>query len=262
MDLGLSGKAAVVTGASRGIGLAVTRALAAEGVRVAAAARTLTGPLSELADSADVRPVLVDLATPDGPAHLVDQAVSLFGGLDVLVNNVGAVQPRTGGFLSVSDEDWTWTLTINLMSAVRTTRAALPHLIDRGVGAVVTIGSVGARLPDPSFIDYCASKAALASFSKALSKEFGPHGVRVNTVTPGPVTTDIWLGEQGLATTLAATAGGSREAVTDAVAAQSATGRFSRPQEVADLVLLLASERAGNVTGSDFVIDGGVVTTL
>jgi len=126
----------------------------------------------------------------------------------------------------------------------------------------VTISSVNAFLPDPGVIDYCAAKAALSNFCKSLSKEFGPLGVRVNTVSPGPVETALWLGDDGVAATVARATGGDPAAVAKQVAAEAATGRFTRPQEVADLVLLLASGRAGNVTGSDLVIDGGLVKTL
>ena len=262
MDLHLNGKVAVITGASKGIGLAVARALAEEGVRVVAGARERGGDLSELAARSQAHPVSVDLSTADGPARLIDEAVATFGGLDILVNNVGAVRPRLGGFLSVTDDDWTGALTINFLAAVRTTRAALPHLLDRGTGAIVTVCSVNAFLPDPAVIDYSAAKAALANFSKALSKEVGPRGIRVNTVSPGPVATDLWLGKDGVAETIAQAGGGEPDAVARQAVAGTATGRFTRPQEVADLVLLLASDRAGNVTGADFVIDGGLTTTL
>jgi NAD(P)-dependent dehydrogenase (short-subunit alcohol dehydrogenase family) len=262
MELQLSGKIAIVTGASKGIGLAITQALASEGVSVAAGARHLTPELSELAQRAEVRPVLVDLTTPDGPARLVDEAVRAFGRLDILVNNVGAVRPRTGGFLSVTDDDWTATLTVNFLAAVRTTRAALPHLLDRGAGSIVTINSVNASLPDPLVIDYSAAKGALANFSKALSKEVGPRGIRVNTVSPGPVSTELWLGADGVAATVARATGGEPDTVAKLAAGDSVTGRFTRPQEVADLVLLLASDRTANVTGADFAIDGGLISTL
>jgi NAD(P)-dependent dehydrogenase (short-subunit alcohol dehydrogenase family) len=262
MDLHLSGKIAVVTGASKGIGLAITQALVSEGVSVVAGAREVSAELSRLAEAGSVHPVPVDLATPDGPARLIEAAIATFGGLDILVNNVGAVRPRTGGFLSVTDEDWTSTLTINFLAAVRTTRAALPHLLDRGAGTIVTVNSVNASLPDPLVIDYSAAKAALASFSKALSKEVGPQGIRVNTVSPGPVSTALWLGTDGVAATVARATGGDPEAVAKQAAGAAVTGRFTRPEEVADLVLLLASDRAGNTTGTDIVIDGGLISTL
>lgn len=262
MDLHLSGKAAVVTGASKGIGLAVTRALAAEGVRVLAAARTITDELADLAAGGRVLPLPVDLTTPEGPARAVEEAVARFGGLDVLVNNVGGVRPRLDGFGAVTDEDWTWSLTINFLAAVRTTRAALPHLLDRGSASIVTVSSVNATLPDPAVIDYSAAKAALANFCKSLSKEVGPRGVRVNTVSPGPVSTALWLGEDGVAATVAKAGGGTADDVVRHAAGESATRRFTRPEEVADLVLLLAAERTANVTGADFRIDGGLITTL
>ncbi|MEV6787252.1 oxidoreductase [Streptomyces sp. NPDC051098] len=262
MELHLAGKVAVVTGASKGIGLAVTQGLVTEGANVVAGARTLTDSLAELAAGPRVRPVLVDLTTVEGPGGLVGEAVDHFGGVDIVVNNVGAVRPRSGGLASVTDEDWWESLTINFLSAVRTTRAALPHLFDRGGGSVVTIGSVNAYLPDPSIVDYSASKAALSNFCKALSKEVASRGVRVNTVSPGPVETALWLGEDGVAATVAQSSGATPDDVTQHAAAQSATGRFTRPQEVADLVLLLASDRTGNVTGADFTIDGGLITTL
>ena len=154
-------------------------------------------------------------------------------------------------------------MTINFLAAVRSCRAALPHLLDReGGGAIVTTCSVNAFLPDPLVLDYSAAKGALANFSKALSKEVGPLGVRVNTVSPGPVATDLWLGESGVASTVARASGGDPTGVAALAAAGAATGRFTTPQEVADLVVVLASARTGNVTGSDFVIDGGLVQTL
>ena len=161
MDLRLAGKVAVVTGASKGIGLAATRALVGEGVSVVAAARDLADDLSELTTQGQVHPVQVDLGTPDGPARLVDEAVLAYGGPDILVNTVGAVRPRPGGFLSLNDDDWLWGLTINFLAAVRTTRAALPHLLERGAGTIVSTCSVNAVLPDPLVIDYRAAKAAL-----------------------------------------------------------------------------------------------------
>jgi NAD(P)-dependent dehydrogenase (short-subunit alcohol dehydrogenase family) len=259
--LGLDGKRAVVTGASRGIGLAVTRALVDEGARVIAGARTRSDGLRDLVDSGGVREVTVDLARPDGPAALVAAAAEE-GSVDVLVNNVGGVKVRTRGFLAVTDEEWLETFQLGFLAAVRATRAAVPHMLEAGGGTIVTVVSVNAFLPDPAVIDYCAAKAALANFSKAVSKELGPRGIRVNTVSPGPVSTGLWLGRGGVAESVAAAGGGAAADIAAQQAAQAATGRFTKPDQVADLVVLLAGERAGNVTGADFVIDGGLITTL
>lgn len=262
MDLGLKGKVAVVTGASSGIGLAVAQACAEEGARVVVAARKPSEGTTALTNNFEAHFVAVDLGVPEGPSHLIDEAVETFGGIDILVNNVGATRPRVGGFALVSDDDWLWGLTVNFLAAVRATRAALPHLLMRGAGAIVTISSVNAFLPDPAIIDYCAAKAALTNFSKALSKEVGPRGIRVNTVSPGPVATPLWLGPGGVADTFAQASGGDPGAIANQAAQEMVTGRFTRPEEVAALVVFLASDRAGNTTGADFVIDGGLITTL
>jgi NAD(P)-dependent dehydrogenase (short-subunit alcohol dehydrogenase family) len=262
VKLDLTGRTAVVTGASRGIGLEVARALVREGVQVAAGARNGSPELSALADESEMIVVLDDLTTAAGAQTLVDQAVARFGGIDLLVNNVGGVHPRTAGFVQVTDADWQWALEVNLMSAVRATRAAVPHLVRRAPSAIVTVCSVNASLPDPGVIDYSAAKAALHSFCKSLSKELGPSGVRVNTVSPGPVETALWLGPGGVAETVGRARGSDPAAVRKAAVAGTPTGRFTHPAEVAQLVLVLASETAGNVTGADVLIDGGLVSTL
>ncbi|WP_426244061.1 oxidoreductase [Nocardioides sp. LHG3406-4] len=263
MELNLKNKVVVVTGASRGIGLAIARAFAQEGARVVAGARTPGEALGELAKDYDVVPVTVDLATAEGAVQIVEAATA-YGPVDVLVNNVGAVTPRLGGIAAVTDEEWVATLNINLLSAIRTTRAALPGLIATE-GAIVNIGSVNSILPDPSVVDYAVAKAGLASYAKSLSKEVTPQGVRVNTISPGPVETDMWLGSGGLAETIGEAMGVSLEQAVAAVVeglGGFATGRFTRPEEVADLALFLASERSGNITGADFTIDGGLIKTI
>jgi NAD(P)-dependent dehydrogenase (short-subunit alcohol dehydrogenase family) len=258
MDLGLSGRTAIVTGASRGIGLAITRGLVAEGVRVTAGARQSSAELDELAETGAVRVVEADLAGPEGPARLVAAAGDR---IDILVNNVGSAPARPGGFGEITDEDWQESLTLNLMAAVRTTRAVLPVMVAAGKGAIVNISSVNASLPDPGVMDYSAAKAALANFSKSLSKQAGPHGIRVNTISPGPVATDLWLGDHGVAATVSRATGAKPQDVQSQAAQQTVTGRFSRPEEVADLVLILASDRTANVTGADITIDGGLIPT-
>ena len=170
MDLRLNGQTAIVTGASRGIGLAITRGLVAEGVHVTAGALKSSAELDELAGAGQVRVVEVDLAEPGGPTRLVAAAGDR---IDILVNNVGAAPARPGGFGEINDEDWHASLTLNLMAAVRTTRAALPVMLAAGKGAIVNISSANAFLPDPAVMDYSPAKAALASFSKSLSKEAG-----------------------------------------------------------------------------------------
>ena len=261
MDTELQGRRAVVTGASKGIGLAIVRSLVAEGVHVTAGARRSSSDLDALVIAGSVTAVQVDLSTPTGPAELVGAALD-GGPIDILVNNVGAVVPRLSGFLAVTDDDWMASLNLTFMAAVRTVRAVLPGMLAAGAGSIVTVSSVNSYLPDPGVIDYCAAKAALANFSKALSKEVGPQGIRVNTVSPGPVETDLWLADGGVASLVSQASGLDPKAVAAAAVLGSATGRFTHPQEVADLVVFLSGGRAANVTGADFVIDGGLTTTL
>src|SRR3954469_18189739 len=195
MDLELSGRVAVVTGASKGIGLAVVRALAAEGAAVVAGARTVDA----LADLDGVTAVEIDLARPGGPERLVAHAVERHGRIDVLVNNVGAVRLRLDGFLATTDADFEASLQLNFLAAVRATRAAVADMLPRGEGAIVNVASVNAFFhPDGLVIDYGAAKAALLNLAKALSQEFGPKGIRINSVSPGPVSTDLWLGDSGV----------------------------------------------------------------
>src|SRR6476620_9416321 len=262
MDLALNGSIAVVTGASRGIGLAIVKELVAEGGHVVAGARQRSDELDNLVDEGHVSFVAVDFADRDGPNALVAAAMERHQRIDVLVNNVGAAAPRTQGFLSVSDDQWFASITLNLMAAVRTTRAALVPMLDAGKGVIVTTSSVNAFLPDPSVIDYGAVKAALSNFCKAISKEFGPRGIRSNTISPGPVATDLWLGAAGVAATVARATGTDPAAVAAGAAAASVTGRFTQPAEIGHLVAFLASDAAANITGSDFTIDGGLITTL
>jgi NAD(P)-dependent dehydrogenase (short-subunit alcohol dehydrogenase family) len=259
MDLELAGKVVAVTGASKGIGLAITRAFVNEGARVVAGARSSSSDLDALAASGNVEIVQVDLADPEAPTRFIAAAGDR---LDILINNVGLAVPRTEGFLAITDDMWLASMNLNLMAAVRTTRAALPIMIAAGGGIIVNTGSVNARLPDPTVIDYSAAKAAMTNLAKSLSKEFGGRGIRVNTVAPGPVATDLWLGTDGVAARIGKSSGQRPEDIAAAAAQGMVTGRFSRPDEVADLVLLLASARSGNVTGAEFTIDGGLIATL
>ncbi|MEY4510321.1 MAG: hypothetical protein RLZZ450_2443, partial [Pseudomonadota bacterium] len=200
MDLNLAGKVVVVTGASKGIGLATVKALANEGALVVAGARTL----DSLATVPGVTAVAVDLATPQGPLQLVQRAVDVHGRLDVLVNNMGAVRLRTEGFLGTSDEEFAWAMNVNFYSAVRACRAAIAQMLTQGGGNIVSTASVNAFFqPDGGTVDYGAAKAALVNLTKSLAQEFGPRGIRVNCVSPGPVSTELWLGKDGVAATVA-----------------------------------------------------------
>jgi NAD(P)-dependent dehydrogenase (short-subunit alcohol dehydrogenase family) len=262
MDLELAGKIAVVTGASKGIGLAVTRALVQEGARVVAGARSPAA----LEEIEGVSGVAVDLASPEGPGRLVQHALDEHGRVDILVNNVGGVRLRLEGFLGTSDAEFEWAMQMNFFAALRATRAAITAMVAQGDGgAIVNVASVNAFFqPDAGTIDYGAAKAALVNLNKTLAQEFGPRGIRVNAVSPGPVETELWLGEHGVAATVAAAMGTDFDSARATVVASIggfATGRFTTPEEVADLVLFLASARAANVTGANYVIDGGLIKT-
>jgi NAD(P)-dependent dehydrogenase (short-subunit alcohol dehydrogenase family) len=258
MDLELGGKVAVVTGASKGIGMAVARELAAEGAHVIAGARTVA-PLEGLDG---IAPFAVDLTDPEGPARLIGHAVEQHGRLDVLVNNVGGVQLRLDGFLAVSDADFQASLELNFFSALRATRAAVAAMMAQGEGTIVNVTSVNAFFqPDGAVIDYGAAKAALLNVAKALSQELAPHGIRIASISPGQVDTDLWLGDDGVAATIGRAAGVAADSVREQAIAGIPTGRFTTPREVATLVTLLASTRTANVNGSNFVIDGGLIKT-
>ncbi len=258
MDLQLTDKIAVVTGANKGIGLAITKALVAEGAQVVAGSRS-----TDNLDGLDrVAAVAVDLLAEDGPALLVQKAIDEHGRLDVLVNNVGAVRIRLDGFLATSDEEFDWALKMNFFTGLRATRAALGPMLEQGSGSIVNIASVNSFFqPDAATIDYGAAKAAVVNLSKSLSQEFGPKGIRVNCVSPGQVSTDLWLGEHGVAATIADATGVDADTIRATAAAGIATGRFSTPEEVATLVTMLASDRTANVTGVNYVLDGGLIKT-
>lgn len=261
MDLQLAGKVAVVTGASKGIGLAITRALADEGATVVGAARS-TATLDGLEG---VSAVALDLTDPSAPARLIEGAVQDHGRVDVLVNNVGAVRLRLEGFLAIGDEEFEWALQMNFFTALRSIRAALGPMVEQGGGTIVNVASVNAYYhPDGAVIDYGAAKAALVNASKALSKEFGPRGIRINSVSPGPVETELWLGEHGVAATVGKATGVDAATARERIVAGMGgipSGRFTKPEEVAALVVMLASDRIANVTGANYTIDGGLIST-
>jgi NAD(P)-dependent dehydrogenase (short-subunit alcohol dehydrogenase family) len=262
MDLALNGRVAVVTGASKGIGLAVVQTLLDEGARVVAASRT---PLPDL--EGQLVHVAVDLMDPGAPAEVVARAVEAYGGVDVVVNNAGGPPPGDRlphqGFLARDDEQWRAMLEFNLLSAVRLCRAARPLLLERGGGSIVNVVSTVARQPASMNVDCAASKAALLNLTKALSEEFGPQGVRVNSVSPGPTLTPWWTDAGGAADIVGGWTGTDTEQVVSTLAPEMmalTTGRFASPQEVADAVAFLASPRSASTTGAELVVDSGMLT--
>ncbi|MGK5629930.1 SDR family oxidoreductase [Streptomyces sp. URMC 123] len=259
MDLRLSGKTAVVTGGSKGIGLAVVRELAAEGMRVHAVARTAIPETAELGDG--VTTVELDLTAPSAARQLAERV----GAVDVLVNNLGGVADSSmaaGGFLDIDDAAWQYTYELNLFATVRVTRALLPGLLDRR-GTVINVSSIGARAAFQP-VDYGTAKAALTNLSKALAEEFGPRGLRALTVSPGPTRTQNWGAADGYAARLARAAGEELEEFLARVPERMGitTGRLTEPEETAALIAFLASPRAGNLTGADYLADGGVIKTV
>src|SRR5215211_3650402 len=248
MDLGLSGKACVVTGSTGGIGLETARLLIAEGARVVTSGRREAPAIGEALH------VRADLSSPEAPAALVDAAVGELGGLDVLVNNVGfAIHAR---FEDVPDAEWASMWELNVMSYVRAIRASLPHL-RASRGSVVNVSSTAGKRPSGGMPHYSVTKAAVLSLSRLVADLYGGDGIRCNAVTPGPTATDAWLGEGGLAEQQ-----GDRDAVLAKVAAGRPLGRLAEPDEIAAVIAFLCSERASYVTGAAWSADGGTVPII
>ena len=237
MELGLQGKRAVVTGASKGIGLAITRALVAEGAFVVAGARSSSAGLDELVAAGSVESVAVDLSAPSGPAALVTAALA-HGPVDVVVNNVGAATTRVAGFLEISDDEWLATLNLNLMAAVRTVRAALPSMLAAGTGSIVTVSSVNSFLPDPAVIDYSAFEGGTGELLRRPCPRRSVRGGSGSTPS-APVRSRPTSGSAPAASPRPSPRrpGGDAGAVAAAAAGQMLTGRFTRPDEIADLVV-------------------------
>lgn len=248
MELGLNGKACVVTGSTGGIGLETARLLVAEGARVVTSGRSSAPGIGEALH------VQADLSRPETPEQLVAEASGALGGVDVLVNNVGfAVQAR---FEEVPDEDWDAMWQLNVMSYVRAIRASLPHL-RASRGAIVNVSSTAGKRPSGGMPHYSVTKAAVLSLSRLVADLYAADGVRCNAVTPGPTATDAWLGEGGLADQQ-----GEREAVLAKVGAGRPLGRLAEPEEIAAVIAFLASERASYVTGAAWSADGGTVPII
>jgi 3-oxoacyl-[acyl-carrier protein] reductase len=247
MELGLEDKVCVVTGSTGGIGLAVARQLQEEGAVVVTSGRSSQGV-------GDMH-VVADLTHAGAAEELIGAVLAAFGRIDCLVNNVGGTDIRL--LEELTDEDWQASFELNLMSAVRATRAALPGMRERGSGSIVNVASSAGKRPSTSMPEYSVMKAAMLSFSRLVADLYTKEGIRCNAVTPGPTATEAWLGEGGLAEQQ-----GEREEILAKVGAGRPLGRLAEPAEIAAVIVFLCSDRSSYVTGAAWSADGGTVQII
>lgn len=257
MSKEFAGKRALVTGGTRGIGLAIVKRLHAAGAEVIATARSIPEALPE-----GVGFIQADVSLPEGVDHIVQQTLEQLGGLDILINNVGGSSTSTAGALALTDEDWQTTFTANLFSSVRLDRGFLPYMAEQQSGVIVHISSIQRKLPGIMTMPYSAAKAALVNYSKNLATQFGPKGIRINTLAPGFTETEA---AERLIARMAEQAGtdytAARQQLMDELGGIP-LGRPAKPEEVAELAAFLASDRASYITGCEYVIDGGTIRTV
>src|SRR5712671_2776293 len=250
-------KRVLVTGGTKGVGEAIVCRFQLSGALVATTARS-----ASLHDQTANLFVRADLATASGVNSVADRIREEWGGLDILVNNVGGTETKPGGFEVLSDEDWQRILEVNLLAAVRLDRAFIPGMIERKSGVVIHISSIAHRLPfSNSTLAYAAAKGALTTYSKGLAKGVAPHGERVTMISPGFIETS---GAKGMIADISRGSGISEDAARQRIMDMLGgipIGRPGRPEEVAELVAFLASDRGAFISGADYIIDGGTMPT-
>jgi NAD(P)-dependent dehydrogenase (short-subunit alcohol dehydrogenase family) len=254
----LSGKTALVTGGTKGAGKAIAERLAQAGAKVIITARNKPENTDD-----KFHFIAADLSEPEGTRKVIDEIKETFGGIDILVNNLGGAETPGGGFEVLTEEDWIGNLQTNLLAPVRLDRGLLPYMLKKGTGVIIHIASIQARMPlYESTMPYAAAKAGLVNYSKALSNEVAPRGVRVLTVSPGFIqTTAAERMVDRLAKSLETSLEDALHGIMDALGGIP-MGRPAKPEEVAELVGFLVSPRAGYLSGTEYVIDGGTIPTV
>ncbi|HEX3318933.1 MAG TPA: SDR family NAD(P)-dependent oxidoreductase [Solirubrobacteraceae bacterium] len=261
MDLGLSGRVAIVTGASRGIGLATARRLLDEGASVLLVGRdaeALERTADDLGGTVDT--AAADVTSRTGASRIVDTALQRFDRIDVLVNNAGTSEHKP--LEELTDDDWERQWELNVMGPMRLMRAVVPRMADAGWGRVVNVASSSGKRPSASNSAYSVAKAAELSLSRVYADAYADRGVLVNAVAPGAVASELWTGSGGLAEQAAQRQGTSREDALQAAAGKIPRGRLGEPDEIAAVIVFLCSELAANVTGAAWSVDGGTVATI
>jgi 3-oxoacyl-[acyl-carrier protein] reductase len=260
LDLGLENRVCVVTGSTGGIGLATATMLAEAGARVVVSGRDSDRVEQARSESGAALGVVCDLAEPAAPEALVSEASHAVGPVECLVNNVGVAYQV--GFDELTDGQWDEMWQLNVMSYVRTIRAVLPDMRDRGAGVIVNVSSTSGKRPSTSMPNYSVTKAAVLSLSRLVADLHASDGIRCNAVAPGPTATEAWLSPGGLADQQAKRTGKTRDEVLEAVGKGRPLGRLAEPDEIASVIAFLCSDRASYVTGSAWSADGGTVPII
>jgi 3-oxoacyl-[acyl-carrier protein] reductase len=259
MDFGVRDRVAVVTGASRGIGQALSAQLTQEGARVLMVARD-DERLREAAEPLGAEWLALDVTDGDAGDRIVDCACEQMGGLDILVNNAGTSFARAPEELT--DADWQGQWELHVMASMRLMRAAAPRMADAGWGRIVNVASSAGKRPSLTNVAYAVTKSAQLSLSRAWADIWAAKGVLVNAVAPGPVASDLWMAEGGLGDQNAQAKGITREEALSEQAGKVPLGRFAEPEEIARVCLFLCSELASTVTGAAWSADGGTVAVI